>query len=374
MTLLLQVLLAAALLATSARSQACGWNGGNATCSNAAPCCSEYGTCGTTPLHCGVFCQSAFSPMINGVSPCYASRPNIQKKCVSGRYNFDPNTWVINADAYNGDINTADWIIDPLGLDNGNLRFGANGGFLASITKQPMGGWAPPYPAGLGVRVSSTAWLLYGAWEARLTALAPIGLVTAFISFSEERDEIDWEIVGRDPEIAEPNFFHRGNIQKIFGEKGIQLHAGYDMSKQFATLRVEWTPDTIRWFIDGKLLKTVAKSETCDANGQNCKFPNTPSKIQFALWDGSAGSQGTREWTGGYVPWGNDAIAAVGFNSTVQYITVQCDGDPVPTGPPKRPAGYGAPSLIEPPIAVAVPGLSGYSAAQNSRTKSAYAK
>ncbi|KAJ3009794.1 UNVERIFIED_CONTAM: hypothetical protein HDU68_002497 [Siphonaria sp. JEL0065] len=367
---LLQCILAASLVATGAVAQSCGWQNGNTTCSSTAPCCSEYGTCGVSSLHCGIFCQSAFSPQIKGVSPCYGSRPNIQKKCISGRYNFDPSTWVINGDAYNGDINTADWIVDPLGLDNGNLRFGANGGFLASVTKQPSG-WSSPYPAGLGVRLSSTAWVLYGAWEARLQVLAPPGLVTAFISFSEERDEIDWEITGRDTTIAQPNFFYKGVINELFGPQGILIPPGYNMANRFTTLRVEWTPDSISWIVDGEVKKVVQKSETCDSAG-NCKFPNTPSKIQFALWDGSAEGAGTRDWAGGYVPWGSDAVAAVGFNSTVQYISIRCNGDPEPTGPPARPAGYSAPSLIEPPIPVAVPGVAGYDETKASRKKSAY--
>ncbi|ORY30519.1 concanavalin A-like lectin/glucanase [Rhizoclosmatium globosum] len=368
-------LISVLVLIGGAASQSCGWQNKGSSCPSNIPCCSEYGTCGWSPLHCGSFCQSAFSANSSaGTSPCYGQR--FGKKCVSGRYNFDASTWVINSDAFNGDINTADWTVDPLGLDNGNLRFGANGGFLASITKTPTG-WAPTdpsdpnsFPQGLGVRVSSTAWVLYGTWESRFTVLPSPGLVTAFISFSEERDEIDWEVT-KDNTIGQPNFFYRGNfVAQNWPLTGLMENIGYDATNQFVTFKVDWTPDAITWYINGNAVKTYYKADTCDSNGQNCKYPSTPSRIQFALWDAGAGAPGSRNWAGGYTPWGNNA--AVGFNSTVQYISVQCQGDPVPTGPPKRAAGYGAPSLIEPPIFVAVPGLKDYNELAMTRKKSVY--
>ncbi|KAI8622560.1 concanavalin A-like lectin/glucanase domain-containing protein [Chytriomyces sp. MP71] len=355
----------------------CGYQNGNSSCGSSAPCCSEFGSCGASPLHCGGFCQSQYSAQVGGVSPCYGSR--FKKPCVSGFYNFDQNTWVINADAYNGDINTADFVVDPLGLDNGNARFGVNGGLLASLTAQPQG-WSlqtpndpNSWPAGLGVRLSSTSWLLYGSYSARMVTSGTIGIVTAFIAFSEERDEIDWEITGRDSSEVDPNYFYRGLPSLFSGGDGKKVNTGIDTSKQFTDFGVVWTKDYISWTINGKEVTNLQRSQTCDSSGNNCQFPSTPSKIQFALWDGSAGAKGTREWVGGYVPWSSSSFST-GFNATIKSITLQCDGDALPTGPPPRAAGYGAPSLVEPVISVTVPGMPGYDATLMSRKKSVYAK
>ncbi|KAJ3201541.1 hypothetical protein HDU83_008620 [Entophlyctis luteolus] len=329
-------------------------------------------------MHCGIFCQSLYSPTVNGINPCFSSTDRFGKTCISGKYTFDSNTWVINSDAFNGDPYTADWVVDPLGLDNGNMRFGANGGFMASITKTPTG-WVlqdstnpNSYPAGLGIRLTSTAWIQYGAWEARLLTAQVVGAVTAFIAFAEDRDEIDWENTRSTTDTFSPNYFSLGNNGLLSGNNYKALPIGYDPAQDYVTIRVEWTTDQITWFINGEQGAVITKAETCDSSGNNCAYPNSPSRIQFALWDGGAGAAGTRTWAGGYIPWGDDATATIGFNSTVQYISIQCNGDSAPTGPPTRKSGYGAPSLMEPPISVAVPGLSGYSATLNTRKTSAY--
>ncbi|KAJ3262163.1 hypothetical protein HDU77_000449 [Chytriomyces hyalinus] len=370
------LLLVSTALIASAQSS-CGYQNANSTCGPSAPCCSEFGSCGTSPLHCGGFCQSQFSAKVGGNIPCYGSK--FGKKCTSGLYNFDSKTWVINADAYNGDSATADFVIDPLGLDNGNARFGANGGILASITAQPQN-WVlqdssnpDSWPAALGVRLSSTSWMLYGRFGARFKTPGVGGIITAFISFSEERDEIDWEMTGRDSKVVDPNYFYRGVSGGVFAQgDGVKIALPFETNTQFTDFDVDWTKDSISWIVNGETKQQLLRTDTCDSAGQNCKFPSTPSKIQFALWDGGAGAPGTRSWAGGYIPWSKTSFST-GFNATIKSISIQCDGDAAPKGPPTRPAGYGAPSLMEPVINVAVEGLTGYDAKAMTRKKSIYA-
>jgi hypothetical protein len=67
--------------------------GVDSSCGKTAPCCSEYGICATTPLHCGGLCQSAFSYLSEGDdASCYADRPSIGTQCVSGYYDFTNTT------------------------------------------------------------------------------------------------------------------------------------------------------------------------------------------------------------------------------------------------------------------------------------------
>ena len=63
------------------------------SCGKDAPCCSEYGICSTSPLHCGGLCQSASSYLSEGDdASCYADRPSIGTQCVSGYYDFTSTT------------------------------------------------------------------------------------------------------------------------------------------------------------------------------------------------------------------------------------------------------------------------------------------
>ncbi|KAJ3080075.1 hypothetical protein HK100_010231, partial [Physocladia obscura] len=207
------------------------------------------------------------------------------------------------------------------------MRFGATGGFMASVTQTPTG-WTlsdptnpNSFPAGLGTRITSTTWLQYGVFEARLLSAPVVGIVTAFISFAENRDEIDWENTRSTPDSFTPNYFGEGVPGQLAGSNYHPLSIGYDPAAEYVTLTVQWSETQLVWLINGQAVTTITKASTCDSSGNNCVYPSTPSKIQFALWDGGAGADGTRAWAGGYIPWGNDA--ATGFNATIEYISIQ---------------------------------------------------
>ncbi|KAJ3216182.1 hypothetical protein HDU67_009831 [Dinochytrium kinnereticum] len=217
--------------------------------------------------------------------------------------------------------------------------------------------WQPDangnYPSALGARLSSTSYMMYGTFKARFIASGFGGIVTAFISYSDEKDEIDWEITGKEIDRGQSNFFYRGNVDYT---KSRGHPTGTDTSKVYHDYEVRWEEDAITWLLDGEEVRKVLKADQC--NDGVCTYPTTPSKIEVAIWDGGGGSAGTRDWAGGYVPWSE--TDASGFNVTYDYIMVHCKGDPVPRGPPTRKAGYSAPSLKEPMIAFAAPGVQGY--------------
>ena len=101
------------------------------------------------------------------------------------------------------------------GLTNGNVIFGLYGGVRLALTPQPSG-WVKDssghYPACLGGRISSTSYMLYGTFKSNFISTGMGGVVTAFISYSDDKDEIDWEITGQDNSKAQTNFFYRGII------------------------------------------------------------------------------------------------------------------------------------------------------------------
>lgn len=344
----------------------CGPPNNNALCPASAPCCSEYYYCGTTALHCAISCQNQFSfnSKPESSASCYADRPQAKPKCVSGLYNFDANTWVINTDSYNGNYQTADWLADTEGLVNGNIKFGELGGVRLSITQNSKN----KNDQGLGSRLSSTSYVLYGSFGARVLSSGIPGVVTAFISYSDVRDEIDWEITGQDNTKVQTNVFYRGVVDYT---KSQGFPAGYDTSKQFSDLKVDWSENAISWSVDGRVVRVLNKADTCDSNGV-CEYPSTPSRIQLAIWDGGYAGEGTRNWAGGYIPW-DSSPKDVGFSIIFQSAFIQCAGDPMPTGPPPRPPGYSAPSLQEPTIPVVIPGVSGFDPNAMIRNQSVYA-
>lgn len=91
-----------------------------------------------------------------------------------------------------GDSDKADWVAsgEPV-IHNKNL-----------LLTMPKGS--------VGTVVSSTVYMWYGTVKARLKTSRGRGVVSAFILFSDVKDEIDYEYVGVDLETAQTNFYFQG--------------------------------------------------------------------------------------------------------------------------------------------------------------------
>ncbi|KAJ3283015.1 hypothetical protein HK104_010603 [Borealophlyctis nickersoniae] len=353
-TLLLLFLLATALPLISAQkpNTRCGTPKGTkddfGKCPREVPCCSEHNICGREALHCGGGCKNEFS--FDGSktkdASCFKNRPGKDQKCVSGLYDFTDKTWVINEAAYNGDVNSADFTLNY--VNPNNTQFGKTGGVRLALT-----GTSNKDP-GQGARLSTTSYLMYGTFTARIKVSDAPGVVTAFISMSDEEDEIDWEMTGGQSRVGQSNYFYRGIVDNSKGGKH-EFPNTNNLADAYHDYTVRWTKDSITWLGDGQVLRTVRRADTC--RGNTCSFPSTPSRIQFAIWDGGAVGGGTRDWAGGMIDWSKGP-----FHATFQSVMIQCDGDSEPKGPPKRPDGYKPPTPILPAITEAVPYLPGYQA------------
>jgi hypothetical protein len=180
----------AALLLLVSASLAAAQQTCNATqkCGSANPCCSEYGFCfPATSEYCLGGCNPLFS---NAPSSC---KPNAV--CQSGTYSFaDQSRILTNFTNYDGNVSKWDWTVDQ-----GNIIPGPDGK-STSMTLDTKNN---------GTRISSTRYVHYGQISAKgtpfvlsrsatsssccavMTGKWP-GVVTAFITMSDIRDEIDW--------------------------------------------------------------------------------------------------------------------------------------------------------------------------------------
>ena len=121
----------------------------------------------------------------------------------------------------------ADWVLNQGTIFNTN----SSGGELALVLTQNNG----------GTRISSTRYVHYGKITATSALLVPLnfpfeinespvflsvktgrwnGVVTAFITMSGIKDEIDWEFPGADTTTGQTNFFWQGNVRE-FSSNGV---------------------------------------------------------------------------------------------------------------------------------------------------------
>ena len=127
--------------------------------------------------------------------------------------------------------------------------------------------------------VQSRARYGFGTYEVRMRAPAASGLVTAFFTYTGPRDdgphdEIDFEVLGKDPSRVQLNWFAAGEGSH---EAFADVPGGADRAT--TDYAVQWLPDRIRWFSNGKLVHEAVQVE-------GKPFPQHRSKIFMSIWNG----------------------------------------------------------------------------------------
>jgi endo-1,3-1,4-beta-glycanase ExoK len=139
----------------------------------------------------------------------------------------------------------------------------------------------------------------YGTYEIRMKAAAGSGLNTGFFTYIGEadkqpHDEIDFEVLGKNPSKVQLNQFVGG--KKVGKEKLVPVEGGAD--KDFHDYAFVWEKDSIRWYVDGKLM---------DEATDPAKIPTHASKIFVSLW----GSDTLKSWMGPFADTGAPVTAEV---------------------------------------------------------------
>jgi hypothetical protein len=112
--------------------------------------------------------------------------------CVTKTYPMSSIDGIVDVSKYLGDPTKADWVSQGT-----PLPFGGN-------TLLTM----PPNTA--GTVLASTVYMWYGNVKAKIKTGKDAGVVTAFILLSDVKDEIDFEFVGTELDIAQTNYYFQG--------------------------------------------------------------------------------------------------------------------------------------------------------------------
>ncbi|KAH9975320.1 glycoside hydrolase family 16 protein [Lactifluus volemus] len=277
-------------------------------CAALAPCCSSFGFCGD-----GTYCLGGCNPLASfSLASC---KPN--PVCQSATYNFINNSRIhANASLYNGNATAYDWVLNRGNIFNTN----SSGGELALILTKDNG----------GTRISSTHYVHYGKITATMKTGRWDGVVTAFITMSGIKDEIDWEFPGANTTTGQTNLFWQGNIpNKTQGEVVTGISDTYFNYHAFT---IDWQPDNLTFLVDNNVVRTVNKADTIDANGVT-HYPTTPSSIQISLWPAgiNTSAPGTIKWAGGMINWKDADYQSAGhFYALVKSVDVQCTNSTPP--------------------------------------------
>ena len=242
----------------------------------------------------------------------------VSAQCVTGRYYFDQER-IYNPGKYISappvpDIDTSKY---DFTVDYGDIKYNDN---LAQLNLVKNGD-----SVANGARISMTHYIHYGKITVRMRAPADAGVISTFITMSDVKDEIDYEMLGAYPDEAQTVVFYRG-IPEVTVHGGIHKFPNHTTMDTFHDYTIDWQPDVLKWYIDDVLVRTLVKEESISPRTPAGKrwYPDTPSIVQLAIWDGgSSANKGTSEWAGGKIPWNGRNIISAEY----AHVDIQCNGD-----------------------------------------------
>lgn len=278
---------------------ACGT--GKPLCPEAVPCCSQYGQCGV-----GAYCLGGCDPLnSHGLDSCVPA-----PVCSSNDYTFPNLNAVAPNTKYLGDASKSNWVSSGTPLVYG-------GNLLLTMP-----------PNSVGTLLASNHYVWYGKITAKLKTSRGAGVVTAFILLSDVKDEIDFEFVGVELDIAQTNFYFQGITDYNNGKNAT---VDSDTFENWHTYEIDWQPDTITWSVDGNVVRTLDKATTFNSSTNQYNYPQTPARVQLSLWPAGLPSNGagTISWGGGLVDWDSTDIKNNGYYyAQFQEVTVECYNPP----------------------------------------------
>ena len=139
---------------------------------------------------------------------------------------------------------------------------------------------------------------MFGKVEVELKAANGTGIVSSVVLLSDDKDEIDIELLGGDKTQFQTNYFSKGNTATY--NRG-QFEGVYAPQDVFHNYTVDWAVDKLTWYLDGSPVRVL---ENTTSQG----YPQTPMVLKMGIWAGGdpSNAPGTIEWAGGLTDY-NDA-------------------------------------------------------------------
>lgn len=273
-------------------------------CPQSAPCCNAQGICGSTPDYCQGGCDTRSSFALDSCAP--------MPVCRSGTYTFDNQTVSDMAyyQFYDGDSTKNPWTYTGEVLSE-------NGNAILTMRKNSV-----------GTVMFSTFYVFYGKVTVTMKTSHLAGVVSDFILMSNVKDEIDYEFVGTQLETAQTNYYYEGILNWTNEKNGAVDSSTYD---NFHTYTIDWNPNSLTWEVDGTPVRTLNKADTLNQTTNLYEYPQTPARLQLAIWPGGASNQGegTIEWAGGAINWNAPDLTDPGYYFVeVEKVEVECYDPP----------------------------------------------
>jgi endo-1,3-1,4-beta-glycanase ExoK len=199
---------------------------------------------------------------------------------------LDRKRWSVSDGWSNGDYQNCIWSAGSVAARGNSL----------DLVLGEISGVARPYKC---AEIKTNEFYGYGTYEVRMRTVAAPGVVSAFFTYSgppaKPHDEIDFEFLGKNPGSVQLNYFAHA-----VGKHERAISLGFDATQAMNDYAFEWMPDSLRWFVNGKLVHEAKRKSTEP-------FPASPGQIVMMIWNGRG--QGMEQWLGRFEYPGQPLIA-----------------------------------------------------------------
>ncbi|PWN18576.1 concanavalin A-like lectin/glucanase, partial [Microstroma glucosiphilum] len=265
--------------------------------SSSSPCCSHSGFCGSGTLFCGGGCSPLASKT---ATDCMPMPVCIDRNVTLTPSDYNDTSLFVPVLQYAGNASQGLFT-----LDAGSLAAGPEG-VMMQMTENSL------------VKLSTTAYILYGEMEVTCRHTAYQGVVATMITMSDVLDEIDWEFTTSNSSDAQTNWFPQGRIVSGSGKDSQPTSGTLDVS-EWVTYGINWQPDRLQWLINGAVVRTLKRTDY--------SYPSTPTRLQLSVWAGgnSTNAQGVIDWSGGPISYTNSQYTTNGYyGMEISSVSIKC--------------------------------------------------
>ena len=168
---------------------------------------------------------------------------------------------------------------------NGNLKYGTQGAEFTINRK----GDAPT--------IQTNFYIFFGEVEVWMKAAPGQGVVSTIVLESDDLDEVDLEIIGSNGTHVENNYYGKGNTTNEAAKA--KWYPAATPQEVFHNYTTKWTKETLEWYIDGNVVRTLAYADA--VGGKN--YPQSPMNVRIGVWAAGDPSNNnyTVAWAGGEI-------------------------------------------------------------------------
>jgi beta-glucanase (GH16 family) len=171
------------------------------------------------------------------------------------------------------------------------------------VTYDPVKGAVLSVTApGIAPTLISNWYILFGQMTIVMQTAPSTGMISSAILQSDDLDEIDWEILGHTPTVAQTNFFGKGLTTSYDREQDVTATTS---QTAFNTYTIDWNADRIIWSVNGVAERTLTSDYVASSDDAG-QYPQTPMQVKIGPWAGGdpgTNQPGTVTWAGGEIDW-----------------------------------------------------------------------